>query len=477
MSIIEHSALYSRKIGSDCQLSALYFFREHCFLNVTQFRRCAMPRLKTYSDPTKQAFYRGLEKLTSELSEEKINEIATRTGFVERCRKVVPAIFLWNLVMGFGVSLKNNLAMIRRRYKQVSDIELAPASFFDRFNDRLVAFLREVLQELIQSLSSSSLPRNILKTFKDVCIFDSTILKLQDGLAKLYPGTKMAAGAKISVVMSVACESVKNVTIHAGSKAEIKTIELGDWVRDHLLLFDMGFFKGSLFHKIMKWGGHFITRLKSNMNPVITRNNLASRGRAIDVEGKKLKDVLGQIKRSVLDVNIALPCNFRKYAGVARKTEIEVRLVGILNEESREYHLYITDLPSEQFPAEAIAQLYRGRWAIELMFKELKTNYSLETVMSSKPEVIQALIYSAMITLVISRKLFIAYRDAMALKKKVVSRQAWAIFLTENSKDILRMILKAGKIECSERELFLLAMSETLDKSLKRKKLDDVWNI
>jgi hypothetical protein len=39
------------------------------------------------------------------------------------------------------------------------------------------------------------------------------------------------------------------------------------------------------------------------------------------------------------------------------------------------------------------------------------------------------------------------------------------------------MILKAGKIECSERELFLLAMSETLDKSLKRKKLDDVWNI
>jgi len=277
--------------------------------------------------------------------------------------------------------------------------------------------------------------------------------------------------------MSVACESVKNVTIHAGSKAEIKTIELGDWVRDHLLLFDMGFFKGSLFHKIMKWEGHFITRLKSNMNPVITRNNLASRGRAIDVEGKKLKDVLGQIKRSVLDVNIALPCNFRKYAGVARKTEIEVRLVGILNEESREYHLYITDLPSEQFPAEAIAQLYRGRWAIELMFKELKTNYSLETVMSSKPEVIQALIYSAMITLVISRKLFIAYRDAMALKKKVVSRQAWAIFLTENSKDILRMILKAGKIECSERELFLLAMSETLDKSLKRKKLDDVWNI
>jgi hypothetical protein len=106
----------------------------------------------------------------------------------------------------------------------------------------------------------------------------------------------MAAGAKISVVMSVACESVKNVTIHAGSKAEIKTIELGDWVRDHLLLFDMGFFKGSLFHKIMKWEGHFITRLKSNMNPVITRNNLASRVELSTLKGKSSRMFLGRSK-------------------------------------------------------------------------------------------------------------------------------------------------------------------------------------
>ncbi|HAE39013.1 MAG TPA: hypothetical protein DCG57_10300 [Candidatus Riflebacteria bacterium] len=43
---------------------------------------------------------------------------------------------------------------------------MTPTSFFDRFNGRLVAFLQEVLQELIQSLSSTSLPHNVLKTFK-----------------------------------------------------------------------------------------------------------------------------------------------------------------------------------------------------------------------------------------------------------------------------------------------------------------------
>ncbi|PKL47053.1 MAG: hypothetical protein CVV42_14255 [Candidatus Riflebacteria bacterium HGW-Riflebacteria-2] len=123
--------------------------------------------------------------------------------------------------------MEHTLAGLRRRMELIADVDLMPSSFFDKFNVRLVAFL----------------------------------------------------------------ESIKRVTIHAGKKADIKTIELGDWVKDHLLLFDMGFFKGSLFHNIKRWGGHFITRLKSNMNTEIIANNRPCRGKAIDLVGKKLKDV------------------------------------------------------------------------------------------------------------------------------------------------------------------------------------------
>ncbi len=436
-----------------------------------------MPRLKTKTDPVKESFFAAIEELNQVLPAEKIRDAAKETQFIRRIRKIDPALFFWNLVMGFGINMERTLAGLRRRMEVIADVDLMPSSFFDKFNASLVAFLEVILNHLIQNLAVSSLPRNVLTHFKDVYIIDNTIVQLQDGLAKLFPGVKMAAGAKISVILSVSCESVKRVTIHAGKKADIKTIELGDWVKDHLLLFDMGFFKGSLFHNITKRGGHYITRLKSNMNPEIIANNRICRGKAIDPVGKKLKDVVGLLKREVLDVTIALPCNFRAYAGKARKTTIEVRLVGILNEDTGEYHLYITDLEAAQCTAEQIAGLYRGRWAVELLFKELKSRYALQTVLSEKPEVVKAMIYSAMITLVISRRLFVGYRDAMAKKKIVVSRKAWANFLAENSKDVLRVILRTGKIEFTEDSLWRLALAETFDRNPKREKLDDVWEM
>lgn len=467
---------YQRAISGDfCQNLPLYLFPEGGFLSIYRLRRNNMSRKK--ADPVKDSFFQSIAQLTEVLSADLLKDLAKQTKFISRIKKIDPALFFWNLIMGFGVSMEKTLAALRRRMELIADVKLAPSSFFDKFNDRLVAFLEAVLQHLLQNMAVSNLPRNILEKFKDVYILDNTIIKLQDGLAQMFPGTKMAAGAKISVILSVACESIKRVAIYSGKKADVKTIKLGSWVKDHLLLFDLGYFKGAIFQKIKDLGGHFITRLKSNVNVEIISNNRPCRGRSVELEGKQLKDVLGQLKRGILDLQIALPCNYRKYAGKARKTTTEVRLVGILNEETDEYHLYITDLSASQFTAEHIAALYRGRWSVELLFKELKSRYSLQTILSENPEVVKAMIYSAMITLVVSRRLFVGYRDAMAKKKLVVSKKAWATFLAENSKEVLRHILKIGKIEFTEDDLLKLALIETFDRRPQADRLDDTWNL
>jgi hypothetical protein len=59
----------------------------------------------------------------------------------------------------------------------------------------------------------------------------------------------------------------------------------------------------------------------------------------------------------------------------------------------------------------------------------------------------------------------------------VVSRKAWATFLAENSKDVLRIILRTGKIKFSENDLWKLALTETFDRRPQRDKLDDVWDM
>ncbi len=47
-------------------------------------------------------------------------------------------------------------------------------------------------------------------------------------------------------------------------------------------------------------------------------------------------------------------------------------LVGAVNQETKEYHLYLTNPSPDQLSADDVALLYRARWSIELAFKELK---------------------------------------------------------------------------------------------------------
>jgi len=147
-----------------------------------------------------------------------------------------------------------------------------------------------------------------------------------------------------------------------------------------------------------------------------------------------------------------------------------------MNEETQEYHLYLTDLPFETFDAERIAELYRGRWCVELLFKELKSRYALDIIQTAKPEIVKALIYTAMITLVTSRRIFVAYRDAMARGGQVVTQEKWARFFVEHAGYLLRQILRLSKIEFTEELLLRLALQETISKDPLRERLEDVWN-
>lgn len=433
-----------------------------------------MPRKKDVSPKT--ALFQSIDRLAEVLPADLLRDLAKDTGFAKRLRKIDPALFFWNLIMGFGPSLERTLASLKRRLETISDRDLAPSSFFDRFNNRLVAFLEAVEKHLLENQVRSCLPRRVLESFEDVLTFDNTILRLQDSLAPLFPGAGMPAAAKISAVLSLACESTKRVTIHAGNTADIKTMRLGPWIKNNLLLFDLGFFKAAMFNRIEKFGGHFICRLRKDIDPLIVKNNQECRGRSISLEGQRLSTVLPKLKRNILDTEVELACSFRKYRGKSRETTIRLRLVGVMNEESGEYHLYLTNLPADQFAVEVISDLYAGRWAVELLFKELKSRYSLQAVVSSNREVVKALIYSALITLTISRRLFVHYRDIMAATGKTVSRGGWAIFLSENARDVLRLILRAAGIDFTEEQLWNLALSEAFDKTPDRDRLDRVWD-
>lgn len=425
-------------------------------------------------------------------SPEWLGDIATKVGYVQRNRKIDPVTFFWVLVLGFGVGVQRTLASLRRAYETASAETLVPSSFYDRFNKGLIDFLKECLVHGIADLAShaSLTLSDKLKGFKDLMVADGTIIRLHDKLAEQFPGARGKAELKIHAAIGIT-SNTKSIAIYSGKTADIKTMRIGSWVQDNILLFDLGYFKYELFSRIRGNGGYFVSRLKKSANPTIVSVLRTHRGNTIDLAGKKLKDVLPGLKREVIDVEVEV--SFKGRASKSKKTEkdgaFEVyhpkgdipkvketfRLVGVLNEESKTYHLYLTNIAPEQLSAEDVALLYRARWSIELVFKELKSLYQLDVISSGAPAVVESLVLVAMLTLVVSHRLLSHMRMLAPEKSARFTPLRWAESFYAIAPVIMSRVLKAAGIDEAPLLLIVYFMGEGVDPNVNRERLLSPW--
>ncbi len=431
-----------------------------------------MPALKQ----PKSILLRALPSLQALFPAEWLREKAMELQVVIRKRKFDPAIIFWALVLSFSKGLMRQLATFKRSYQTLSGTTISDAAFYVRFDKKLVAFLKAALERAFQEVHPVRVIKGALQRFKDILLIDGTIVTLHDSLAKLYEGTRTAAAIKISCVMSVACETLRSVKIFAENTPDAKTIRLGPWVKDHLLIFDLGYFKHKFFARIVENGGHFLSRLKKNSNPVITAVHRKWRGQAIDLVGKRLKEVLPRLRREEIDVEIDLKFDRREYAGETRPDAMRVRMVGILNEETGEHHLYVTDLPAELLSPAEVAALYSGRWAIELLFKELKSFYKLDVVHSDRREVVEALVYTALLTLVISKRLYAAFLKLNKAAQGRVTPLRWGQMFFDVADTILPSILREAGIEFTMDDYLALREQGAFAPITDRQTIGELWN-
>lgn len=82
---------------------------------------------------------------------------------------------------------------------------------------------------------------------------------------------------------------------------------------------------------------------------------------AISLEDKKLHDVLDDLHRDVIDVRVEVSFRRRSYNGSRSGATRTFRVVGVWNAEDGKYHLYVTNLPTADYSASDVAQLYWAR--------------------------------------------------------------------------------------------------------------------
>jgi len=417
----------------------------------------------------------SIEKdLCSMFSQEYLRSLGKDTGLVKRERKIDPFVMFWVLTLSFGVRLQRTLASLKRSYEKEADTNLSDSSWYYRFTPELVSFLKECVIHGIQYMATDQ-THNLnkkLDKFKDVKIQDSTIIRLHKSQSKLYPATRSkgeAAGVKVATLVSVVANGPQRLGIYSESTNDLKTIMVGPWVKDKILLIDLGFYKFQLFTRIKENGGYFVSRLKNNANPLIIGVNRSWRGRSIDVTGQYLKDVLPRLRREILDVEIEVSFRRRSYKGKRRSDTERFRLVAAFNEEEGKYHTYITNINSDILDPEDLAKLYGARWDIELMFKELKSKYALDVINTKNPQIIEALIWVAILTLLISRRIYTLVRRRNAGKKLVRFTQLrWSIIFAENASDQLTAVLNYAGIQRDFNTLADVYNSQALDPHVNR---------
>ena len=227
-----------------------------------------------------------------------------------------------------------------------------------------------------------------------------------------------------------------------------------------------------MFDCIDRNAGYFITRLSANANPRIVAVHRRWRGDAIELEGKRLKEVSSRLQQQALDVEVEVTFQRRVYAGTRRTVRRRLRLVAVRLPKSTEYRFYLTNIDPDSLDAQAVAQTYAARWQIELIFKELKSHYRLDDLPTSKAHIVEILLLGAVITLLVSRRLLHAVRERLRRTTYTMPEQRWAALFAGAASAILDIVVLPARVsKVLARRLESMLLHEASDPNWSRRLL------
>jgi hypothetical protein len=385
---------------------------------------------------------------------------------VKRRRKVDIVALVYSLVFGFSVGSERSIAGLRRAYERATGTALVASAFYDRFTQPLARLIEQLVEEALGKLSARR-PRlaGVFDGFREVLTCDGTIIRLHNALEADYPSIwthYMRASARLHVVMNVVGRGAKTIRIAAGRTNELHLLECGRWLKGRLLIFDLAYFRTELFREIGLNGGYYLARLLPRNNPLI----LGSRhGMPRRMVGRRLKYALARMGGNTRGMDIDVELRYQLRRGPRRGDfTLPARIIGVRDPDSGELRLYVTNAPAELLDTRNVAAIYASRWEVELLFRELKTVYRLNEIPTRNRWVSECLIYSALLTLLVSRKLhrwLVSHRPGL---KGRVPLDRFAVLLEAFSQDILDVLIGPRAIrQPLARRLKWLLLHEAID--------------
>lgn len=229
----------------------------------------------------------------------------------------------------------------------------------------------EVFVEVFQALIAQAHPGLKRKTKEAVRLIDSTSVSLSNLSSDWAYYEAHGAGAKLHVVFDPNAETPVHFAVSAQRDNDITAAKAMPIEPGATYVFDLGYYDFAWWAKLDALGCTFVTRLRSHTKPTVVLErplppDLAARGRVV-------KDR-------------TIRCTGRLKGTRQHPLTKELREVHVVIDTGKTLRLVSNDLTS---PAEAIADLYRTRWQIELFFRWVKQTLKIKRFLGTSENAVR----------------------------------------------------------------------------------------
>lgn len=398
-------------------------------------------------------------KLKEIFSEEFINEVAYKTGFLQRKSKLSPVKFLSLCTFLNEEMCTSTLAELSTRLDICEDLSITTEGLNQRFNDKSVSFMKYIFKEILLRQSNILSEGTMINThFNQIRITDSSAFKLPSVFQGKYKGTggnQTASGIKIQLEYNLNTGQFLNMDVFDGTYNDasyLSKIQSSIEPKD-LCLKDLGYFKIDDLKVIEEKEAYYLSRLKTNIKVYVKNSHIETFKSGKPKKGKEYiqLDILDIISPLAQGETIEI-----KDVYIGNTQSLKTRLIITkLSEENKgkklayqekvqkkkqmkfskkavklaSVNMYITNVEQFILPKEKVYETYSLRWQIEIMFKIFKSLFKVHMAKKVKIERFECSLYGKLIRLLLCYSIVFKMRETIYSKenKEVSEYKAFSI--------------------------------------------------
>jgi hypothetical protein len=235
-------------------------------------------------------------------------------------------------------------------------------------------------------------------SIRNLRIIDSSTIQLFSEILrgvgrKPLDGSRRKGGIKVHAMMNAFSGVAEFVRITEARENDRKFLYHLKPVRNSWLVFDKAY---TIYNQFSKWADQkiwIVTRMKDNAVYHVVK---------VTTDKTKKKNARGVLKEQYITV--------AEKIGNKKIGRLKLRRIVFKTPEGKEY-VYVTN--NFTLPASQIATIYKNRWMIELLFKQIKQNFPLRYFWGESPNAIKTQVYCVLI----AQLLMVVIRKKAATKK------------------------------------------------------------